>query len=133
MGGVQKSNVFFNLAILNIFDLEVHSLQYGCNMDERDMLSKLDGIPPGSKLFVSYVAGNEPTTRAIREAARAAREGYPRRYYFGTFTNVKLTKAGSWIMNMLCENRDDERTGSSHGYRSFNPSIGNLLALEVIE
>lgn len=102
-------------------------------MDAFEMKKKLDNVPQGSKIFVSYIAGRPPTVRAVREASRSVREGIPKRYYFGTFDRVRMTKRGEFIMTMLCENRDDERNSQSQAFRSFNPNLGELITLEVLE
>lgn len=101
-------------------------------MDEREMLEKLNGVPEGATLFVSYLAGRKPTARAFREAERARREGLSMRHFVGTLTGVWRTKKGEAVMTVLCDTRDDERRGTEDGYRTFNPNLGQLLSVEVI-
>lgn len=102
-------------------------------MNEAQMLEKLVGVPEGARVFVSYEAGNEPTERAIREAERSRQEGYPSRYFTGTLAGVRMTRDGSWMMTVLCDTRDDERTGQNQAFRSFNPSVGRLICVEVLD
>jgi len=102
-------------------------------MTEREMLDKLNGVPQGAKVFVSYLAGRKPTARAIREAERARREGLAMRHFTGTLTEVRTTKKGEAIMTVLADVRDNEQTGAHEHFRSFNPSLGQLLHVEVLE
>lgn len=102
-------------------------------MTEREMVDKLTGVPEGSIVFVSYLVGRQPTARAIREAERSRRENIARRHFVGTLTSVWTTKRGDTVFTVLCDNRDDEARGTEEGYRTFNPNLGQLLSLEVIE
>lgn len=103
-------------------------------MDEQQMVAALAGVPEGASLLVSYVAGREPTDRAVREAARSEAAGIPRRAFFGKLHRVWRTKGrGEVVLTVLCENRDDERTGRQEAYRTFNPSLGTLLGVTVLE
>ena len=101
-------------------------------MTEKEMLEKLEGVPEGSTLFVSYLAGRPPTARAIREAERSRREGIARRHSVGKLERVWVTKKGEAVLTVLCENRDDERRGTRDGYRTYNPSLGQLLSVELV-
>jgi hypothetical protein len=101
-------------------------------MTEEEMLRTLAGVPEGATLFVSYLAGRAPTATAIREAERARREGMAKRHFFGTLTGVRMTKKGDSVLTVQCDNRDDERRGTEDGYRTFNPNLGKLLAVEVV-
>ncbi len=98
-----------------------------------DMMRKLSGVSEGSQIFVSYLAGRPPTDRAIREARRSRREGIAHRHFVGKFHRVWVTKKGDPVLTVLCTNRDDERTGSQEAYRTFNPAIGTMLTLEIVE
>ncbi len=102
-------------------------------MSEQEMVLALAGVPSGTPLFVSYVAGRPPTDRAIREAARSRREGIAKRHYFGTLAEVRTTKRGDAILTIVCENRDDERTGEHRAFRTFNPNLGQLLSVAVLD
>lgn len=100
-------------------------------MNGQEMLDRVRG-QEGSQVFVSYVPGREPTARAVREAGRSSRQGISRRHFVGTLHRVWRTKRGQPVITVLCDNRDDERTGSQQGYRTFNPELGSLLVLEVL-
>lgn len=103
-------------------------------MDEREMVDALAGVPEGASLHVEYVAGREPTERAVREARRSEAAGIPRRSFFGKLHRVWRTKGkGEAVLTVLCANRDDERTGAQEAYRTFNPSLGTLLSVTVLE
>jgi hypothetical protein len=101
-------------------------------MDEQAMVAALAGVPEGADLFVSYVAGRAPTERACREARRSEREGLARRHFLGKLHRVWRTQSGETVLTVLCENRDDERTGRQEAYRTFNPSLGTLLGVTVL-
>jgi len=103
-------------------------------MNEAQMAAALRGVPLGSLLFVSYEAGRPPTPRAVREAERHTRI-MSRRHFVGTLEGVWMTRDGQTVLTLFAYNRDRE-IGSGMvegGYRTFNPSVGNLLSVEVIE
>lgn len=102
-------------------------------LTETEALEKLSSAQPGATLFVSYLAGRPPTDRAVREARRAEREGFARRHFTGVLTDAWVTRKGEFVFRVLCGERDDERRGTEDGYRTFNPSLGTLLSLEVIQ
>lgn len=102
-------------------------------LNEVNAMKALVGVPEGALLFVSYVAGREPTDRAVREAERSRREGIARRHFVGKLASQRVTKKGEYVFTVLCDNRDDERRGTRDGYRTFNPSLGNLLTVEVVQ
>jgi hypothetical protein len=98
-----------------------------------DMVRKLESMQPGQTVFVSYVAGRPPTDRQVREAQRAQREGYPRRWFFGRLERKWTTRNGDPVFCIFTHTRDDEDNPSADGnYRTFNPAVGTLLELEAI-
>lgn len=104
-------------------------------LSAEQMESALSGASRGSLIFVSYLAGREPTPRAIVEARRATEElGIARRHFVGTLESVRTTKRGERIMTVFAHNRDRlTAEGFVEGnYRSFNPALGQLLAVEVL-
>lgn len=102
-------------------------------IDEKATREKLDGVPEGAVVFVSYLAGRPPTERAVREAQRAHKMGLNRRHFFGKLESCRTTRKGEFVFTVLCDHRDDERRGTEDGYRTINPSLGTLLSLEVIQ
>lgn len=102
-------------------------------MNAIQMIEKLMGVPEGSKLFVSYIAGRPPSDTAKRQARRNAREGIARRHFTGTYTSVRMTKRGHVLLTMWVEERDSGDPMRQGAYRAFNPSLGTLLSLEVLE
>lgn len=87
----------------------------------------------GAHVFLSYVAGAEPTERAMREAERAKREGICRRHFVGQITRIARNKRGEFYFTLFTGERDDERRDTENAFRSFNPEFGRVLTLEVIE
>lgn len=96
-----------------------------------DMLARLSNVSRGTLLFVSYAAGREPTARAIEEARpHTENPKRSRRHFVGELSSVWTARNGDTIMTVYVHNRD---TGGEPGaYRSFNPALGELLALEVL-
>jgi len=89
----------------------------------------------GSTVFVSYVAGREPTGRAVEEARPHTTDPTrPRRYLYGEVTSVWQNRLGEWCLTLFAENRDTVRNGIRFegGYRTINPSLGKLIVLDVI-
>lgn len=98
----------------------------------QDVVNRLLPVQEGALVFVSYNAGRAPTARAIREASPALEAGMNRRHFVGKFAGLSLNQRGEVYFTVLCDNRINENTGSAPHYRSFNPSLGKLINLEVI-
>lgn len=96
------------------------------------VLQKLENVPAGAHVLVAYFAGREPTPRAIHEASRAREAGIPLHHYTGILTSVWTTRHGDIVFTVYVNERDG-REGNPGAYRTFNPSLGDLLLLEVIE
>lgn len=87
----------------------------------------------GAQVFVSYVAGANPTERAKREAERAKREGLSSRHFVGRIVKFSWNKNGDFYFTIFTSERDDERRDAENAFRSFNPGFGVVLTLEVIQ
>jgi len=99
-----------------------------------DMLAKLSGVPKGTQVFVSYQAGRKPTDRAVREAKKAEDWGIPKRWFQGRLEGVWTSKKGEPVFCVYSETRYNEADPTAQGhYRTFNPALGTLLTLEVME
>jgi len=105
-------------------------------MNDSEMVQNLNGVPEGSLLFVSYLAGRKPTEKAVREAIpHTTNPARPRRYFVGLLHRVWDAKNGDPILTMWVFNRSTENKSgalSSGGWRSFNPRLGKLIVLDVI-
>jgi hypothetical protein len=95
--------------------------------------------PQGALVFVSYLAGRAPTERAIQEAQpytekQPMGEGMARRHFVGALEGIRTTKNGERVLTILAYNRDSLKNGvrQACGFRSFNPSLGVLLSVEVL-
>lgn len=87
----------------------------------------------GSTVFVAYEAGRAPTARAVRESERAVAAGISPTHFVGKLTGVRLNKKGELFFTILTEERDDERLGAREAFRSFNPGLGELRTLSVLD
>lgn len=102
-------------------------------LSAQEMTQLLDGVPEGAELFVSYVAGRKPTDRAMREAQKAEDEGYNKRWLQGRLVSVKPNKKQEPVLTLFTYTRYNEQDDKAEGhYRSINPELGQLLALEVV-
>jgi hypothetical protein len=98
------------------------------------MVEMLKDVEPGAVLFVSYRAGRAPKPRAVREAMKAEHEGYVKRWFLGRLESKWTTKAGDPVITVLTTTRYNEDKPEADGhYRTFNPRLGNILALEVVQ
>lgn len=101
------------------------------------MLEVLKDVPPGSVVFVSYTAGRRGSPQAAQEAARAVEEGLSLRHFTGKLEGVHkhTTKRGQWYFTLWVEERDSIKNGqkTQGNFRAFNPSLGTLHHIEVIE
>lgn len=99
------------------------------------MLQVLKDVPVGSTVFVSYKAGRRPGPNAALECARAESEGINLRHFTGKLEGVHKAKNGDHYFTLWVEERDSIKNGtpSPGNYRAFNPALGTLLTLEVLE
>ena len=106
-------------------------------INQAKMLEILKDVPPGSIVFVSYSAGRRPSDTALRESARAVEEGLALRHFTGKLEGVhKKGKVhwDEWYFTVWVEERDSAKNGMTPGnFRAFNPSLGRLHHLEVIQ
>lgn len=89
----------------------------------------------GATIFVSYVAGREPTAKAVAEAELHTKDpARPRRYLYGQLTSVWQNRHGEWCLTLFAENRSTlwKDIMFEGGYRTINPSLGQLIVLDVI-
>ena len=102
-------------------------------MTEKEMVAKLAGLKKGDKVFVTYHAGRKPTERAQHEAEKAVDEGYVRRWFVGTFEAEWTTKKGQRVFCVYSHTRYNSKDPQAEGhYRTFNPQLGKLIALEKV-
>jgi hypothetical protein len=99
------------------------------------MVEILKDVPVGSKIFVSYNAGRRPGPKAAQECARAEEEGINLRHFTGKLEGVHVTKKGQHYFTLWVEERDSIKDGvkSQGNFRAFNPALGALHTLEVLE
>ena len=102
-------------------------------LTEKEVQDKLEGVPEGAEIFVSYLAGRVATARAQREARKADDLGFSRRWLQGKLHKVWTTKKGELAVCLFTYTRYNEQEPAAEGhYRTFNPSLGTVLALEVV-
>lgn len=100
------------------------------------MLEILKDIPAGSIIFVSYSAGRRPSDVAIQESARAQSEGINLRHFTGKLEGVhkKARSHNQHYFTLWVEERDSAKNGMTPGnFRAFNPALGTLHTLTVLE
>jgi hypothetical protein len=105
-------------------------------VNQAKMLEILGDVPPGSIIFVSYSAGRPPSDTALRESARAVEEGLALRHFTGKLEGVhkKKVRWDEYYFTLWVEERDSAKNGMTQGnFRAFNPSLGRLHHIEVIE
>lgn len=104
-------------------------------ISSQEMMELLKDCGRGTLLFISYKAAREPSERALLESERAVQEGMARRHFVGTLESLWLSRKGEPILTILAYNRDRVVEGRlvEGAYRSFNPAIGELHALSIIE
>jgi hypothetical protein len=106
-------------------------------MTPEQMDATLKNVPPGSLLFLSYKAGRPPCDKAILEAhPTTVTEGIPRRYAIGHLCDVFTTKKGERCVRIFADTRHTlQKDGALRkgAYRSYNPSLGELMFLAVIQ
>jgi len=81
-------------------------------------------------LFVAYNAGRPPSPRAIEEAAVAKEAGLNLTHYVGRFESLRVTKRGDLLLTLFVFDRGVQGEGK---FRAFNPNLGRLRNVSVIE
>lgn len=107
-------------------------------MDATQLVQRMKDVPVDSILFVSYLAGRRPTPRAYQEASRSIAEGIAPRHFTGRFVSLTFTKRFQEpVLTLWVEERDSTNKDSGQvvrgAYRAFNPCLGKLLTLSVVE
>lgn len=98
-----------------------------------EMVKRLKDVAEDSIVFVSYIAGRRPSTQALRECSRASDEGIAMRHFTGHFKKVWVTKRGEPVLSVWVEERDSANGSVKGAFRTFNPALGKLLSLEVLQ
>lgn len=102
-------------------------------MNTHEMLTALSQLPKDKPILVRYKAGRAPSERAIREAERALSDGYKAYEYVGKLHSVWKNRHGEIVMTLVCQNRDNEQTGETEAFRTFNPNLGTLFSIRPLE
>jgi len=106
-------------------------------MTEQEMLKALEGAGVGSKVFVSYIAGRKNgSLKARLERRRAEVEGISLRHFTGTLESLKRNKSQETYMLLYALERDtvrDDGETTEGNYRAFNPSLGQMLVVEILD
>jgi hypothetical protein len=85
----------------------------------------------GSTCLAWYVAGNRSTERAIREGREWSEVmQMPRHLYPGKLIDILRGSNGVYI-KIRTMSRRDESHDNSPAFRSFNPSVGRMIALVI--
>lgn len=99
-------------------------------INAKEMAKRLANVPLDSIVFVGYVAGRPVGPQGIKEAAIAIEEGFNLTQYTGQFRGIREARNGDLILTVWVQERG---VGSPGAYRAFNPSLGTLRTLEVLE
>jgi hypothetical protein len=103
---------------------------------EKEMLQTLTDCAPGTTLFVGYTAGHKGGKNSEIEMHRAVNEeGINPTHFTGTLEGIKTTKKGEVVLLLWVNERDSVGPdGLKQGnFRSFNPNLGTLRTLQVLE
>jgi len=92
------------------------------------MVKAMENVALDSIVFVAYTAGRPAGPQGIEECSKAREEGINLTHYTGQFKGIRVTKKGEHVMTLWVQER-----GENGAYRAFNPSLGTLRTLEVIQ
>ncbi len=93
-----------------------------------DVLALLADATPNTIVHLDYVAGgNKITKRAKREFAEAKDWGKAPTQYVGNFVALKRNKYKELVLELFVHNR-----GTAGSMRSFNPNVGEIRAIHVV-
>lgn len=90
----------------------------------------------GSRVRVRYVEGLPVTPRAISEARTQRERGMDLRVFVGTLEAIGINQRGEFYFTLFTPDRDTiepDGTCRRGNWRSFNPSIGELWGLSVLD
>src|ERR1700693_3736929 len=98
------------------------------------MVEKLWMIPEGTIIQGYYQAGKESTERAIEEAKKAQHLHVDKQFFHGAYQGIRLNKQALpfMLIRNRCRYNMDDATAKDH-YRAFNPELGKLLSLEIMD
>jgi len=92
------------------------------------MAEMMKDVTLDSIVFVGYEAGRPACAQGIKEASVAREQGINLTHYTGQFRGIRVTKKGEHVMTLWVQER-----GEGGAYRAFNPTLGTLRTLEVIQ
>lgn len=96
-------------------------------LNANDLLAALSTATEQTIVHIEYRAGRPANARGVKEYAEASDWNKPSTSYTGHFAGMKTNKWGELIVTIYCHNRG--KTGS---YRSFNPNLGSVLSVQVV-
>lgn len=96
-------------------------------LNANDIAALLANATEETIVHVEYLAGRPVTERAKREFEEASDWNKPATSYVGNFAGMKTNKWGELVVTIFCHNR-----GEIGAYRAFNPKVGKVLSLRVV-
>lgn len=96
-------------------------------LNANDIAALLANANEQTIVHIEYRAGKPANDRGIKEYAEASDWNKPSTHYTGHFVGMKKNKFGELVLTIWCHNRGE--TGS---YRSFNPNLGSVLLVKVV-
>lgn len=94
-----------------------------------ELFQKFKNTPKGTRVFISYKAGNPPTEKAISEANIAKENGFCLRHFTGEFEKIDINKRNEVYLTIKTFERSN---GSEPCFRAFNPSLGKIFVAEIL-
>jgi hypothetical protein len=98
-------------------------------ISQYDLFKKFKDVKKGTKVFVSYSAGNPPTQKAISESEIARKSGFNLRHFTGEFEKLDINKNNQLFLVIKTPERELD---SQPCFRAFNPSIGKIFVAEIL-
>jgi hypothetical protein len=97
-------------------------------LNAKDIEALLANATPDTIVHIDYLTGNPPNAIGRKEYAEAKDWGKAPTEYTGNFASLKRNKFGELVLTLFCHNR-----GKLGSYRSFNPNLGTVRAIHVVQ
>ena len=104
-------------------------------LTEEECIQRLMSAMIGSHVRVRYIPGRPPSARALLESQVANDRGLDIHVFVGSLEAVAINRRGRFYFTLHTVDRntiDADGNELRGAPRSFNPSLGVLLALRVI-
>jgi hypothetical protein len=97
-------------------------------LNAKDIEALLANATPDTIIHIDYLAGKPVNAKGKQEFAQARDWNKRPTEYTGNFASLKKNKFGETVLTLFVHNR-----GTTGCYRAFNPNLGEVRAIKVVQ